>query len=161
MIVPVVAGSHSESRAHTVLATGVGSFMFQPTGARWSQPSSSSWIWLPASSPSAPPTIALIASVRIGPAATRLDRTPNGPASRATNLFTDSNALLATVIQLYAGIALVGSKSMPTIEPPRFMIGNNALASDAYEYAEMWMPLATSAYGASKNGSLPIPLGGM
>ena len=29
------------------------------------------------------PTIALIASVRIGPAATRFDRTPYGPASRA------------------------------------------------------------------------------
>jgi hypothetical protein len=100
MMVPVVAGSQSESRAHTVLATGVGSFMFQPIGARWSQPSSSSCIWAPASSPSAPPTIALIASVRMGPAATRFERTPNLPASRATNRLTDSSALLATVIQL-------------------------------------------------------------
>src|ERR1700758_2569116 len=160
MIVPVVAGSHSESRAHTVLATGVGSFMFHPIGARWSQPSSSSCIWAPASSPSAP-TTALMASVRIGPAATRFDRTPYLPASRATNRLTDSSALLATVIQLYAGIARVGSKSMPTMAPPRFMIGSNALASDAYEYAEMWMPLAMSSYGASKNGSNPMPLGGM
>ena len=100
MMVPVVAGSHSESRAHTVLATGVGSFMFQPIGARWSQPSSSSCICAPASSPSAPPTIALIASVRMGPAATRFERTPYLPASRATNRLTDSSALLATVIQL-------------------------------------------------------------
>ena len=46
------------------------------------------------------PTIALIASVRIGPAATRLDRTPTLPASRATKRLTDSSALLATVIQL-------------------------------------------------------------
>src|SRR6201995_369740 len=137
MIDPVVAGSHSDSSAHTVLATGVGSFMFQPIGARWSQPSSSSWICAPASSPSAPPTIALMASVRIGPAATRFDRTPNLPASRATNRLTDSSALLATVIQLYAGIARLGSKSMPTMEPPGFMIGRVALASEAYEYAEM------------------------
>src|SRR6202021_1335758 len=137
MMLPVVAGSQSESNAHTVLATGVGSFMFQPTGARWSQPSSSSCIWAPASSPSAPPTIALIASVRIGPAATTFERTPDLPASRATNLLTDSSALLATVIQLYAGIARVGSKSIPTIEPPGFMIGSSALASEAYEYAEM------------------------
>src|SRR6202012_2596330 len=155
MIDPVVAGSHSDSSAHTVLATGVGSFMFHPIGARWSQPSSSSCIWAPASSPSAPPTMALIARVRIGPAATRLERTPCLPASRATNLLTDSSALLATVIQLYAGIARVGSKSMPTIEPPGFMIGNSALASEAYEYAEMWMPLGTSSYGASKNGLMP------
>src|SRR6185312_5922137 len=98
--VPVVAGSQSESSAQTVLATGVGSFMFQPSGARWSQPSSSSLIWAPASSPSAPPTIAAIASVRIGPAATRFERTPYLPASRATNRLTDSSALLATVIQL-------------------------------------------------------------
>src|SRR6201986_2441231 len=131
MIDPVVAGSHSDNSAHTVLATGVGSFMFQPTGARWSQPSSSSWIYAPASAPSAPPTMALIASVRIGPAATRLERTPYGPASRATNRLTDSSALLATVIQLYAGIARVGSKSMPTIPPPEFMIGSTALASEA------------------------------
>ena len=34
MIVPVVAGSQSDSSAHTVLATGVGSFMSQPSGAR-------------------------------------------------------------------------------------------------------------------------------
>src|ERR1700741_5398295 len=107
------------------------------------------------------PTTALIPSFRIGPAATRFDRTPNEPASRATNRFTDSNALFATVIQLYAVIARVGSKSMPTMAPPRFVNGSNALASDAYEYAEMWMPLAMSSYGASKNGSNPMPLGGM
>ena len=100
MIVPVVAGSQSDSSAHTVLATGVGSFMFQPSGARWSQPSSSSCIWAPASSPSAPPTMALIASVRIGPAATRFERTPTLPTSRATYRLTDSSALLATLIQL-------------------------------------------------------------
>ena len=41
------------------------------------------------------------------------------------------------------------------------MIGSTALASDAYEYAEMWMPLATSSYGASKNGLMPIPVCGM
>src|SRR6202012_3865557 len=152
MMVPVVAGSHSESTAQTVLATGVGSFMFQPTGARWPNPSPSNWICAPASSPSAPPTIALIANVRMGPAATRFERTPYLPASRATNRFTDSSALLATVIQLYAGIARDGSKSMPTMPPPGFMIGNSAFASEAYEYAEMWMPLATSSYGASKNG---------
>src|ERR1700753_291174 len=137
MMVPVVAGNHSESSAHTVFATGVGSLMFQAIGARWSQPSSSSCIWAPASSPSAPPTIALIASVRMGPAATRFERTPDLPASRATNRLTDSSALLATVIQLYAGIARVGSKSMPTMEPPEFIIGSTALASEAYEYAEM------------------------
>jgi hypothetical protein len=34
MTVPVVAGSQSEIRASTVRATGVGSFMFQPSGAR-------------------------------------------------------------------------------------------------------------------------------
>ena len=45
--------------------------------------------------------------------------------------------------------------------PPRFMIGSSALASEAYEYAEMWMPLATSSYGASKNGLRPIPDCGM
>ncbi|SKV56285.1 Uncharacterised protein [Mycobacteroides abscessus subsp. abscessus] len=44
--------------------------------------------------------MALMANVRIGPAATRLERTPTLPASRATNRFTDSSALLATVIQL-------------------------------------------------------------
>jgi hypothetical protein len=44
--------------------------------------------------------IALIARVRIGPAATRFDRTPTFPASRATKRLTDSSALLATVIQL-------------------------------------------------------------
>src|ERR1700722_8690069 len=137
MIDPVVAGSHSDSSAHTVLATGVGSFMFQPIGARWSQPSSSSCICAPASSPSAPPTIALIASVRIGPAATRFERTPDLPASRATKRLTDSSALLATVIQLYAGIARVGSKSIPMMEPPEFIIGSSALANEAYENAEM------------------------
>ena len=36
-----------------------------------------------------------------------------------------------------------------------------AFASDAYEKAEMWMPLATSSYGASKNGLMPIPVCGM
>ncbi|CFR82876.1 Uncharacterised protein [Mycobacterium tuberculosis] len=34
---------------------------------------------------------------------------------------------------------------MPTMEPPGFMIGSSALAIEAYEYAEMWMPLDTSA----------------
>ena len=43
-MVPVVAGSQSDIKAHTVFATGVGSFMFQPNGARESQPSSSSLI---------------------------------------------------------------------------------------------------------------------
>src|ERR1700728_3432974 len=137
MPAPVMAGSHSANSAHTVLATGVGSFMFQPIGARWSQPSSSSCIWAPASSPSAPPTMALIARVRIGPAAARLERTQCLPASRATNRLTDSSALLATVIHLYAGIARVGDRSIPTIEPPGLIIGSSALASEAYEYAEM------------------------
>ena len=50
---------------------------------------------------------------------------------------------------------------MPTMPPPGFMIGSSALASEAYEYAEMWMPLATSSYGASKNGLMPIPVCGM
>jgi hypothetical protein len=34
-------------------------------------------------------------------------------------------------------MARLGSKSMPTMDPPGFMIGSSALASDAYEYAEM------------------------
>ena len=42
-------------------------------------------------------------------------------------------------------MARVGSKSMPTMEPPRFVTGSVAFASDAYENAEMWMPLATSS----------------
>ena len=58
-------------------------------------------------------------------------------------------------------MARLGSKSMPTMDPPGFMIGSSALASEAYEYAEMWMPLATSSYGASKNGLMPIPVCGM
>ena len=41
------------------------------------------------------------------------------------------------------------------------MTGSVAFASDAYEKAEMWMPLATSSYGASKNGLMPIPVCGM
>jgi len=31
------------------------------------------------------------------------------------------------------------------MEPPGLMIGSSALASEAYEYAEMWMPLETSS----------------
>jgi len=41
------------------------------------------------------------------------------------------------------------------------MIGSSALGQRALEYAEMWMPLATSSYGASKNGLMPIPDCGM
>ena len=70
-------GSQSDSSAHTVFATGVGSFMFQPIGARRPSPlraGSSArarrrgrrrrWPWPPASGS--------------GPAATRFDRTPSG-----------------------------------------------------------------------------------
>src|SRR6202022_3958583 len=80
-IEPVVAGSQSDSSAQTVRATGVGSSMFQPSGARPFQ----------AFSKAAKPGMDLAAKVRTGPAVTRLTRTPCGPRSRARERHTDSS----------------------------------------------------------------------
>ena len=76
------------------------------------------------------------AMVRIGPAATKLQRIPRGPSSRARYRLVDSSADLATPIQLYAGHATVLSKSNPTMLPPLFMSGMNASARVFRENAE-------------------------
>ena len=68
-ISPVVAGNQSHSRATHALATGSGSLMSQPSGARSSQMSSNR----------ANPGMLLAAIVRTGPAATRLQRMPLRP----------------------------------------------------------------------------------
>src|SRR6478609_2819650 len=86
---PLVAGNRSDSNATAALATGVGSVVSQPNGARLVQPSSRS----------ENPGIDLAAIVLIGPAATRLTRIPLGPRSRARYRVTDSSAALATPIQ--------------------------------------------------------------
>src|SRR6478672_11532048 len=72
-ISPVVAGNQSESRAAQALAAGTGSLTSQPSGARSSQTFSNC----------SKPGIDFAAVVRIGPAATRLQRTFLGPRSRA------------------------------------------------------------------------------
>src|SRR5690606_22419234 len=72
-IEPVVAGNRSDSRATQARATGVGSEVSQPSGARSVQ----------AFSRAPNPGIDLAAMVRIGPADTRFTRMPCGPRSRA------------------------------------------------------------------------------
>jgi hypothetical protein len=73
MISPVVAGNQSDSSATQARATGSGSVIDQPSGARPTH----------ASSNFSKPAIDLAATVLIGPAATRLTRMPAGPRSRA------------------------------------------------------------------------------
>lgn len=92
--------------------------MSQPSGARWLQMSSNC----------ANDGMDFAAMVRIGPAATKLQRIRRGPSSRARYLLVDSSADLATPIQLYAGHATVLSKSSPTMLPPLVMSGTNASA---------------------------------
>ena len=69
----VVAGNQSESSATQARATGSGSSIVQPSGARSSQMSSNFLN----------PGMLLAAIVLIGPAATRLQRIPCGPSSLA------------------------------------------------------------------------------
>src|SRR5581483_2130892 len=88
-ISPVVAGNQSDSRATQARATGSGSVIDQPSGARAPQ----------AFSNFSKPAIDLAATVRNGPAATRLTRTPTGPRSRARYRQVDSSAAFATPIQ--------------------------------------------------------------
>src|SRR5206468_12682058 len=72
-MLPVVAGSQSDRRAHTERATGVALAVSQPRGARSLQESRSRL----------KPGMDLAAMVPRGPAATRLTRMPWGPSSRA------------------------------------------------------------------------------
>src|SRR5690606_5853074 len=72
-ISPVVAGNQSDSSATQARATGSGSRTSQPRGARLAQASSMASKW----------GMERAASVRSGPAATRLTRTRRGPRSRA------------------------------------------------------------------------------
>src|SRR3954453_2564748 len=88
-ISPVVAGNQSESSAQQARAVGSASLTSQPSGARSPQVSSNV----------EKAGMLLAAVVRIGPAATRLTRTPLGPRSRARYRDVDSNAALATPIQ--------------------------------------------------------------
>ena len=88
----------SDSSATAVVATGVGSPVSQPSGARRSHSACICAISPP--SPRASPAIAFAARVRMGPAAMRLERTPSGPSSRATYRLTASRAFFATDIQL-------------------------------------------------------------
>src|SRR5664279_3701356 len=88
-IEPLVAGNRSDSSATAALATGVGSEVSQPSGARPVQPFSRS----------PKPGMDLAAIVLIGPAQTRFTLIPRGPRSRARYRVTDSSAALATPIQ--------------------------------------------------------------
>src|SRR5699024_1666253 len=72
-ISPVVAGNQSERSIVQAFAVGTGSPTSQPSGARSSQDSSNC----------SKPGMDFAAVVLIGPAATRLQRTPFGPRSRA------------------------------------------------------------------------------
>ena len=100
--------------------------MSHPRGARWLQMSSNC----------ANDGMDFAAMVRIGPAATKLQRILRGPSSRARYRLVDSSADLATPIQLYAGHATVLSKSNPTMLPPSVMRGMNASARVFNENAE-------------------------
>ena len=89
LISAVVAGNQSDNRATQAFAAGTASLTSQPSGARLSQESSKV----------SNPGTELAAVVRMGPAATRLTRTPLGPRSRAQYRLVDSKAALATPIQ--------------------------------------------------------------
>jgi len=85
----VVAGNQSDSSATQARATGSGSVMLQPSGARVSHTLSNL----------SKPGMDLAAMVRSGPAATRFTRTPFSPRSRARYRAQDSSPALATPIQ--------------------------------------------------------------
>src|SRR5437899_4367725 len=136
MISPVVLGNQSDSSATQARAAGSGLVTSQPMGDRVAHtPSNSS-----------KPGMLLAAIVLMGPAATRLTRTPLGPRSRARYRAVDSNAALATPIQSYFGQATVASKSRPTIDPPSGISGSAATARAFREYAETCTAVATSGH---------------
>src|SRR5438093_806142 len=106
MISAVIPFDQSDSRKATVFATGSGSLMSQPSGARLPHEAARM----------SKPGMPLAAIVRSGPADTQFTRTPLGPMYRARYLVMASSAALLTPIQSYMGHATEASKSRLTME---------------------------------------------